>query len=101
MIDPLDVRMCNCARCERDLLGLSMRGLALPWTCDGMQFLAGRINQRPYCPVCLSIMREDRAPRCAAVNRYVASPRWRKRVEEDDPWEQLAVRCLEDCNGEE
>ena len=100
MIHPLDVRMCNCARCDRELLGRSMAGMALPYTCDGMAFVGGRINQRPYCPECLRVMHSET---CDCLNHRssgnVATRRGRF-PEDDDPAEQYAVRVLEDDPGE-
>lgn len=96
MIDPDEVRLVNCARCDEELLGLSMRGCSLPWTCDGMQFMAGRLNQRPFCKPCLEAMwAEDWT--CHSSHHFI-----RRRVirEDESPWQEYAVRVLEDANAE-
>ena len=50
----LDWKLCDCARCGCELLGASMlpyrHSLAKLTT---MEFVADRIDQRPYCISCL------------------------------------------------
>jgi hypothetical protein len=62
-----DIKLCNCAACNIELLGDSFanwyRSLTveqrlkedLPWP------VAGRINDRPYCPRCLALKRRELA----------------------------------------
>jgi len=49
----LDVKMCNCAACNAELLGESMRGEYVPTRYD-RPGVAGRLEERPYCKKCLA-----------------------------------------------
>lgn len=49
----LDWKICNCARCQCELLGASM----LPYRhslarLTDLEFVWDRINERPYCQAC-------------------------------------------------
>lgn len=55
--DRNDWRLCNCARCNRELLGASM----LPYRhslakLTDLEFVADRIDQRPYCLECYDVV---------------------------------------------
>ena len=62
LMNPLDIKLCNCARCRKELLGESMRSwhaslprrqrdkLELP------QFVYARMEDRPYCIICAGII---------------------------------------------
>ena len=110
-INPLDVLKCNCARCDIELIGSKMRGLTLPWTCDGQPFVGGFINQRPYCQPCIEKMNaefivESQRSIEGALQRLLQSHQSRRRStihDDDDPAEQHAVRVMEDGgnDGEE
>jgi len=57
--DRLDWRLCNCARCQCELLGASM----LPYRhslakLTDLPFVADRIDQRPYCDACLDAVQK-------------------------------------------
>lgn len=61
MSSPLDVlKFCNCAGCNRLLLGLSCKDFVRRMTPEEKNklqlpaFVAGRIKGRPYCVLCLS-----------------------------------------------
>ena len=84
MIDPEDVKLCNCADCGRELLGESMRDLEIP---TEVPHVKGRILGRPYCRSCLKIKR-------TAIR--VAS--WLNGMLEPDPSGENAVRELEDAD---
>lgn len=49
-LDPESLRICNCACCERELLGSEYAHQERRW---GYQLVAGRVNGRPYCFDCL------------------------------------------------
>ena len=57
--DRLDWRLCNCARCNRELLGASM----LPYRhslakLTDMEFVADQIDSRPYCEGCFDVVQK-------------------------------------------
>lgn len=59
--DRLSWKLCNCARCNCELLGASMlpyrHSLAKLTT---MEFVADRIDDRPFCNCCLNIEMDRR-----------------------------------------
>lgn len=77
-----DVKLVNCAQCGCELLGESMHGIVNPSEC-GRPFVGGRINGRPYCNDCL---------RVPTLRGWYSGPQ----DEDWDPWQQNAVRQLED-----
>ena len=51
-----DVKLCNCAECNRELLGINQPDNVLPLVLDlakSTPLVAGRIKGRPYCLTCL------------------------------------------------
>lgn len=51
-----DVKLCNCAACGQEILGESMPPhKELPQSFRDYYYVAGRINERPYCPSCFRI----------------------------------------------
>ena len=55
---PADYLLCNCAKCQCELLGESERGFFRQLSPEERKRfpspVAGRILGRPYCPTCLS-----------------------------------------------
>ena len=99
MIHPLDVLKCNCARCDIELIGSRMRGMALPYTCDGQPFVAGFINQRPYCEPCLERMNaEDNEEIRKACQQFVM-PQTNRDLRADDPAGHYAVQVRGDVTS--
>ena len=47
-----DWKLCNCARCDEELLGESMQGVDLDRRHPRPQFVAERIDERPVCKRC-------------------------------------------------
>lgn len=52
---PDNIKMVNCADCGVELLGDSYRGKELDSALVGIEIVAGRINDRPYCSACLQV----------------------------------------------
>jgi hypothetical protein len=78
-----DWLMCNCAECEVGLLGESMKRFAVVREAVARpEFVAGRINGRPYCLACLTV-------------RQPATGRPAIGEDGDSPWQQNATRQLE------
>ena len=99
MILPEDVKKVNCARCDCELIGASMRGKTLPYTCDGEPFMAGWINQRPYCEPCLERMNaEDHLEILKACQQF-KMPQTNRGLKADDPAGQYGVHVVEGGNG--
>jgi hypothetical protein len=57
-MDRLDIKMCNCAKCGKELLGLSMAAYVAKLAEETRKTLppvtAGKIDDRPYCKPCFS-----------------------------------------------
>jgi hypothetical protein len=47
-----DVKLLNCAACERELLGAGQDPDALPAGFTHLDEAAGRVHDRPVCPDC-------------------------------------------------
>jgi hypothetical protein len=85
-MDRLEVKLCNCAKCGKNVLGESMRyKVGVPEEFYKYDFVAGRIHGRPYCSACM-YLREERI-------RQASKQRWTPR--EPDPWQENAVKFLE------
>jgi len=55
MLDKMSVKMCNCAKCDKELTGVNndFSQASLADLADLPPMVAGRRNQRPYCSQCL------------------------------------------------
>ena len=88
-----EVKLCNCAGCDIELLGESMtpaalRGLSAEAIAGLPDRVKGRIWGRPYCGECLATRRKRiGGGRCLG---RCGGP-------DENPWQQNAVRDLEDC----
>lgn len=76
-IDPDDVKMCNCAGCNIEIVGESMKDYA---RASYLPCVEGRILGRPYCRRCLNF----RQP-----------PPGRGTTDGGSPWQENAVRDME------
>jgi hypothetical protein len=74
------LKYCNCAGCDREILGDSFRGVP---GLENEPKVAGRIFGRPYCSLCLSVQRPSSSGKCST------------RDNGPDPWYENAVRELE------
>lgn len=85
-----DVKLCNCAECGCELLGESMVIWLGSLTEKDQRELPGlvycRVWGRPYCMECAE--RQSRTSLSAT------------REEDGGPWQQNAVRALEDAAGD-
>lgn len=69
LLDPDDVKVCNCAGCSQELLGwqhITERG-KLPFPYRNMPGVRGRIDERPYCNDCLNTRRAGGGRRLGRV----------------------------------
>lgn len=86
-----DVKMVNCAGCNDELLGESMRPAALKKLTGAPTELPrqvkGRILERPYCSLCLSPDRFNSTRTEAGKDR---------RVKEDNPSQQDSLKRWEE-----
>lgn len=63
MIDSEDIKVCNCAGCNEELLSrdyLFVRD-SLPYPYHNMAVVGGRVQGRPYCGLCLNTRRWGRS----------------------------------------
>lgn len=70
------VKVCNCAECGQELRSFWLNGQRIGTT------VAGRIKGRPYCLLCLTV--------------HPPPPGLVRGAEEPDPWQENAIRILED-----
>jgi hypothetical protein len=54
-----DVKLLNCAACERDMLGRNQELEAIPTGFVHLPVVAGDVNGRPVCPDCHAILRRQ------------------------------------------
>ena len=84
---PTELLYCNCAGCHKELLGDSFRGWYHQQTQAKQEKLAppvaGRIHGRPYCSLCLKSLYPSEGKS--------------GRKEDDSPWQQNAIRDMEDA----
>lgn len=89
-MDMLDVKLCDCAECGKELLGSSMfcqlRELSDEQRQNLPSLVVGRIKGRPYCATCLNLCK--------------LPPGRGTREDDGGPWQQNAVRQLEDTLGD-
>ena len=57
-LDEDRIKMCNCAKCKQELLGVSMMGERIP-TKYKRPFVFGTLAGRPYCYRCFNHCRKD------------------------------------------
>ncbi len=61
-----DVKMCNCARCQVDLLGADNESWYMKITPRQRELVpklvAGRLYDRPYCQYCLRMINQGNEP---------------------------------------
>lgn len=78
----LDIRVCNCCNCGHECVSVEQAAVLTAEQLKPYRLLRGRIAGRPYCSVCLVVRR----------------PPERTATREDDggPWQQNAVRDLEE-----
>ena len=63
MLHDTTIKMCNCANCNMELLGLEMRGYLRQGRIQEKyirEIVAGRVNGRPYCMLCLPLAEAER-----------------------------------------
>lgn len=93
-MNPEEIKMCNCAGCHCELLGESMESwwhtLSPAQKKKLPRLVKGRILGRPYCTWCL----EYRNPLTSASAGKVGARNMA--TEDDNPWQQNAVREMED-----
>lgn len=79
------VKVCNCAECGQEMLGNGQQRLtSIMNKAEKEQIpkvrVSGRIAGRPYCSSCLTVRR----------------PVGGRSIRDDSPWQQNAVRALEE-----
>jgi hypothetical protein len=74
------LKLVNCAQCNRELCGESMQGRV--YGAEFPPLVRGRIKGRPYCGLCLEVR--------PIPERADPSD------EDENPWQQLSLRRLED-----